>query len=103
MRISIKDSVSIMKVCNDNEATVNRDNRYHKRTRHLHIRFKRLYEAVLNNEISLHHVTSNEDLADVLTKPFSKPKLHKAMETLGQPLINWRPNSDSVDHRRPIT
>ena len=53
-----------------------------KRSKHIDIRFHFIREKVENGFISLTHVASEENIADIMTKPVSKPKLLKFREML---------------------
>ena len=53
-----------------------------KRSKHIDIRFHFIREKVENGFISLTHVASEENIADIMTKPVPKPKLLKFREML---------------------
>ena len=51
---------------------------FHERTKHIELDCHFVREKLLDGLISLHHVSSHQQLADVLTKPLSGP-LHRAL------------------------
>jgi len=48
---------------------------YHKRTKHIDIRYHYVRERVENGDVALVHVPSERQLADLLTKPLAKQRL----------------------------
>jgi KUP system potassium uptake protein len=49
----------------------------HKRSKHIDIRYHYVREQVLNGTIKLQYIPSDENLADMFTKPLAEPKLSK--------------------------
>ncbi|KAH8288013.1 hypothetical protein KR018_001471 [Drosophila ironensis] len=56
---------------------------HHKRTKHIDVKFHFVREKVKNNEINLEFVSSEENVADVLTKMLSKQKHCNFTKKLG--------------------
>jgi hypothetical protein len=53
---------------------------FHQRTKHIDIRYHFVRERVEMGDVKLVHITSEEQLADLLTKALSKPKVEKFRE-----------------------
>jgi methyl coenzyme M reductase subunit D len=49
---------------------------HHKRSKHIEIRYHSIKEKVDNGQITIHHVRTNDQAADMLTKPLKDIK-HK--------------------------
>ena len=47
----------------------------HRRTKHIPVKYHSIREAERNKEISLMHCSTNDQLADILTKPLPKERL----------------------------
>lgn len=58
----------------DNSSTIalSKNSVFHKRTKHINTRFHYIRELVNNGEISLQHCNSQEQVADILTKPLDQ-------------------------------
>lgn len=54
---------------------------HHGRTKHIDVRYHFIRSLVTDNVISLHHCSSDRQLADILTKPLS-PEKHSIMRGL---------------------
>ena len=55
----------------------------HARTKHIDKRYHFVREAILNKVINLEYSPTHEMIADVLTKPLSKPQFTKLIHTMG--------------------
>ena len=55
----------------------------HARTKHIDIRYHCVREAILNKVINLEYTPTYKMIADVLTKPLSKPQFTKLIHTMG--------------------
>jgi len=47
---------------------------HHKRSKHIDIRYHYIREKVESNDVKLTHIHTQEQLADLLTTPLSKPR-----------------------------
>jgi hypothetical protein len=55
--------------------TLVRDQRLNHRSKHIHVHYHFVRERFLNNEFTIHHVRSADNLADICTKPLPRPAL----------------------------
>ena len=60
----------------------------HARTKHIDIQYHFVREKVLENIVSVAHVSSKDQLADIITKPLTKPLFERMRLMLGLQLIN---------------
>jgi hypothetical protein len=69
----------------DNQGAIalSKDNKFHARTKHIDIRYHFIREAVENNQVFMHYVPTDENVADIFTKPLAKPKFEKFVKLLG--------------------
>lgn len=70
----------------DNQSAVylaEKDVGYSARSKHIDVRHHFIREKLTRNEIKLKHVSSNEQLADIFTKPLARPKFQNARRLLG--------------------
>lgn len=56
---------------------------FHKRTKHIAVRYYFVREKFLSEELSVEHVASNDQLADILTKPLSGVKFNNLRLRIG--------------------
>ncbi|KAL8098000.1 hypothetical protein AgCh_030941 [Apium graveolens] len=56
---------------------------HHERSKHIDVRFHFIREKVAENKVTLTHVKSRDQIADMFTKPLSKLLLYKFMEKIG--------------------
>ena len=47
---------------------------FHARTKHIEVDYHFIWEKVVNEDIQLHHISTNDQLADILTKALSSPR-----------------------------
>ena len=76
---------SIPELQEDNEAALrlSQNPEYHKRTKHIRIRHFFVREQVIQGELKVKKVTSEHQLADLLTKSLHKPRLQRLCEAIG--------------------
>ena len=76
---------STPQVFSDNQATIKliSDNQYHKRTKHIDVKFFFVRELVEDGKLKVGFVPSEENRADICTKPFAKPTFQKLRTMVG--------------------
>lgn len=69
----------------DNLSTIKliRNPEFHRRTKHIEVRFHFVREKVISGEIQLEHVPSKRQLADMFTKSLPAPAFLKNRESIG--------------------
>ena len=80
-------SVPILWVDNEAAIKLTQNPEYHRRTKHIHIRHFFVRELVLDGIIQVEKVSSVSQLADMMTKPLFKPRLHMLRNIIGMTLI----------------
>ena len=68
----------------DNQGMIalSKDNKFHMRTKHIDIHYHFICEAVENNQVFMHYVLTDKNVADIFTKPLAKPKFEKFVKLL---------------------
>ena len=56
---------------------------FHRKTKHIRLKHFYIRECVTEGSVKIQHVTTQEQLADLMTKPVFKPKLMKFSEMFG--------------------
>ena len=76
----------------DNQGAIalSKDNKFHARTKHIDIRYHFIREAVEDAKINVKYVPTEENPADIFTKPLAKVKFQRFVRLLGLRLINER-------------
>ena len=69
----------------DNKAALEliKHNRYHKRTKHIAVRFLFVREIYERKQAEFKYIPSTENLSDALTKPLNKPIFEKLRQLTG--------------------
>jgi len=69
----------------DNQGAIalSKDNKFHARTKHIDIRYHFIREAVENKKLRIQYIPTENNVADIFTKPLAKPKFEKFVEMLG--------------------
>jgi hypothetical protein len=60
-----------------------KDNKFHSRTKHIDLRYHFIREAVEDGKIKVEYIPTAENVADIFTKPLSKPKFQEFVKMLG--------------------
>ena len=60
-----------------------KDNKFHARTKHIDIRYHFIREAVENGNINMQYIPTNNNIADIFTKPLAKAKFERFTAMLG--------------------
>src|SRR5882757_2639631 len=60
-----------------------KDNKFHVRTKHIDIRYHFIREAVEDGSINMQYIPTNDNIADIFTKPLAKAKFERFVQMLG--------------------
>ena len=74
-----------------------KDNKFHARTKHIDVRYHFIREAVEDGKVSVVYVPTDENPADIFTKPLAKAKFRQFVELLG-----LQPVEEEVGSQRTI-
>jgi len=74
-----------LNINSDNQGAIAlaKDNKFHACTKHIDIRYHFIREAVEDGKISVKYIPTDDNTADIFTKPLSKPKFRRFVELLG--------------------
>jgi phosphopantetheinyl transferase (holo-ACP synthase) len=74
----------------DNQGAIalSKDNKFHSQTKHINIQYHFICEAVEDVKVSVVYIPTDENPADIFTKPLAKGKFQKFVELLGLQAIN---------------
>ena len=80
----------MMELSLDNQGviTLSKDNKLHQCMKHINICYHFIHEAVEDGQIRMNYVPTDQNPADIFTKPLSKMKFHGFVTGLG--LKPWR-------------
>ena len=69
----------------DNQGAIalSKDNKFHARTKHIDIRYHFIREAIEDRKVSVIYVPTDDNPADIFTKPLPKAKFRRFVEILG--------------------
>jgi hypothetical protein len=82
--IDFKPDNAITIFCDNNAAkALSEDPLLHARVKHIDIKFHFLRECVLRGDITLQHIPSRDNIADIFTKPLERRKFEKLRSFLG--------------------
>lgn len=72
-------------LCNDNQSAkkLSENCMYHKRSKHIDVRFHFIREAVANNLVKIEYLKTSDMPADMLTKSLCKIKHYNFMKKIG--------------------
>jgi hypothetical protein len=75
--------------CNNQGAIVlSKDNKFHAHTKHIDIQYHSIHDAVEDEKILVNYVPTDNNPADIFTKPLAKAKFRCFIEMLGLHLLN---------------
>ena len=75
--------VTIVYYDNSSAITLSNNSVFHKGTKHIYAKYHYIRELVSNGEIVLNHCKTEEQFADILTKPLGQKSLNHLRECLG--------------------
>ena len=69
----------------DNQGAIalSKDNKFHARTKHIDICYHFIREAVEDGKIQVEYIPTDDNVADIFTKPLAKTKFRHFVELLG--------------------
>ncbi|KAL0303266.1 UNVERIFIED_CONTAM: Retrovirus-related Pol polyprotein from transposon TNT 1-94 [Sesamum radiatum] len=69
----------------DNTATIAyaKDPKYHRRTKHIDTRYHFIRDSVVQGEVALMHIPTNDMIADPFTKPLRRDAFHRHVSSMG--------------------
>jgi len=79
----IQDGAIVIWVDNKSAICIANNPLQHGRTKHIKVKFHAIREVVKSREISLEHCSSEEQIADIMTKALSKGKFEMPRLRLG--------------------
>ena len=68
---------------NQGAITLSKDNKFHAQTKHINIRYHFIREAVEDRKIQVEYIPTDDNVADIFTKPLAKMKFCHFIELLG--------------------
>ena len=75
---------------NTSSISISKNPFMHSKTKHIPMKFHFLWEQVTKNNIKLEYIETNEQIADILTKPLPRETLEYLREKLGVIISpNW--------------
>jgi hypothetical protein len=85
------ESVEAIMINSDNQGAIalSKDNKFHACTKHIDVRYHFVREAVEDGKMSVVYVPTDDNPADIFTKPLAKPKFRRFVDLLG-----LRPNNE---------
>ena len=80
-----KNVISPVLVNCDNQATITytKDPKYHGKTKHIDIKYNFVRDMVAHNKVNMKYISTQNMVADPLTKPISKEFFDRHVKTLG--------------------
>jgi hypothetical protein len=73
----------VIKGDNQGSIKLTKNPQFHNRTKHIDIHHHYIRELVMLNHIEVEYISTNDMVADILTKPLSKIKFEKFRDGLG--------------------
>lgn len=74
---------SVMYVDNQSAIKLVKNSEYHKRTKHIDIKYHFIREKLEEKVFRLEYVSTEDQMADVFTKPLSKNRLERLRKIIG--------------------
>lgn len=81
----VKKEFVCVKLYEDNQSAirVSKNPEFHKRLKHVDIKYHFIREKIKENIIDVTYISTNDQIADILTKPLGKSKFNKLRELMG--------------------
>ena len=99
--VRFKFDIPVMYVDNQSAIRIRKNPEFHKRTKHIDVRYHFLRQYYEQENFDLQYINTNEQVADIFTKPLSNPRF----EYLGKnyilseaAIINMSTQSGSVEY-----
>ena len=73
----------------DNSGAISLALRHHDHTKHIDVRHHLIREAIEEGRIELQYIKTEDNTADLLTKPLPQPRHEKHMEGMGVHAIRY--------------
>lgn len=83
-----------MRIDNKSAISLCKNPVYHDRSKHIDTRYHYIRESVENGRIIVEHVASEEQLADILTKPLGRVKFIEMRSKIGLQTVKRREEQD---------
>ena len=79
------ESARAITINSDNQGAIalSKDNKFHLRTKHIDVRYHFIREAVEDGKVSVVYIPTDDNPADIFTKPLAKTKFRRFVELLG--------------------
>ncbi|KFD60198.1 hypothetical protein M514_09835 [Trichuris suis] len=81
--LGIKLKTPMLKIDNAGAEKLVRNPEFHKRTKHIAVKYHFVREKFLNGDFDIEHVASTEQLADIMTKPLGRVRFRELRDGLG--------------------
>ncbi|XP_046851103.1 secreted RxLR effector protein 161-like [Xenia sp. Carnegie-2017] len=82
MKVGINEGKSLIMIDNQGAMNLAKNPVHHQRSKHIDIKYHFIRSEIQKGRINLEYVTSEENIADIFTKPASKNKLEKFKQTI---------------------
>ncbi|KFD56670.1 hypothetical protein M513_02346 [Trichuris suis] len=73
----------MLKIDNAGAKKLVRNPEFHKRTKHIAVKYHFVREKFLNGDLDIEHVASMDQLADIMTKPLGRVRFRELRDGLG--------------------
>ena len=77
MQVSISEGKTVIRIDNQGAINLARNPIHHQRSKHIDIKYHFIRLEVKEERVSLEYIPTEENIADIFTKPASKGKLQK--------------------------
>jgi hypothetical protein len=81
--LGVKISTPKLKMDNQSAIELSKNPVFHDRSKHIDVKFHFIRECVGNGDIELKFAGTQEQLADILTKPLAKERFQQLREKIG--------------------